>query len=366
MNEPCRDGNLELVKLFVEQGAEIGGSDSNKSTALLNAAVCGYTEICEYLIDKGADITEVDGTGFNAVALAAYATKPETVERLAKRGVDIHQPTSTSWTPVHYAYDDAEVTRVLIEAGADINHVADNYTPLLLAATYNKLDVVKVLLKHKPNLETTYDNTQANYGLTALGIAINNGYIDIARELLDAGASVNQKSANGSLCLAYPVANNNLPLMKLLLEYRPDLSLVNASGHTALHCIGMYPLLPVPNSRILIVSLSIILANDSVNRCKYRFGYCQSFGQRWCTFRNRQRERIYTTRRGSSRREHHNHELSHNQRIRNQYHRRHMGWTNPHVSSITFIVLSSSIVGWRWRCQSPTSSFRNPCANGLC
>ena len=154
-------------------------------------------------------------------------------------GVDIHAETKTKWTPLHYAYDDAETTKVLLDCGADIDHISEHYTPLILAATFNKHETLKVLLAHDPppKLEVPYDNPDLNPGLTALGIAATNEYTDIVRTLLEAGCNPNHQSTNGSFALEYPVRDNNLELLRLLLEYNPDQTLVDNQGNTALHCV---------------------------------------------------------------------------------------------------------------------------------
>ena len=235
--EVARQGNLPLVKLLVEHGADFLAFDFNLSSPLLNAAVCGKTDVCEYLIDLGADLNAQDVTGFNPIALASYSSFPKTIELLHKKGVDIHAETKTKWTPLHYAYDDAATTRVLLECGADINHVSEYYTPLILAATFNKPDTIDVLLEYKPKLEVPYDNPDLNPGLTALGIAATNEFTTIVRTLLDVGCNINHQSTNGSFALEYPVRDNNLELLKLLLEYNPDQSLTDNQGNTALHCV---------------------------------------------------------------------------------------------------------------------------------
>lgn len=238
--EVARQGNLELVKLLIDNGAIVTASDFNASTAVLNAGVCGKTDVVEYLFDHGANVLDEDVTGFNTVALAAYSSFPKTIEMAAKKGVDIHNESKTKWTPIHYAYDDAETSRVLMELGANPNRIAEFYTPLILTATFNKPETTKVLLKYKPKLEITYDNPELNPGLTALAIAVTNGHLEVAKEILEAGANVNHKSTNRTFPLEYPVRDDNLPMLKLLLEYNPDLSIVDQAGNTALHCISEY------------------------------------------------------------------------------------------------------------------------------
>ena len=54
------NGNLEIVKLLVENGADVNVKNVVGQTPLHEAARCGYFEIVKYLIDKGADINAYD------------------------------------------------------------------------------------------------------------------------------------------------------------------------------------------------------------------------------------------------------------------------------------------------------------------
>jgi len=54
------DERLELVKLFVELGADVNWADSYGITPLMSAANMGYFDIVQYLVDQGADLGAYD------------------------------------------------------------------------------------------------------------------------------------------------------------------------------------------------------------------------------------------------------------------------------------------------------------------
>ena len=60
------------------------------------------------------------------------------------------------------------------------------WTPLILATTGNFVDVVHLLLEHKPNV-----NAVDKDGCTALTIACKEGFHDIVLALIAAGAYIN-------------------------------------------------------------------------------------------------------------------------------------------------------------------------------
>jgi hypothetical protein len=51
---------LEVVKLFVERGADVNQADDYGITPLMVAANMGDTNVIQYLVDKGADLAAYD------------------------------------------------------------------------------------------------------------------------------------------------------------------------------------------------------------------------------------------------------------------------------------------------------------------
>jgi hypothetical protein len=81
----CLQGDLGLVKLMVEKGAEI-----NKPgwTPLSYAATRGHTEIVKYLLDHSAYIDAAAPNGSTPLMMAAYFGYDSTVKLLLDAGAD--------------------------------------------------------------------------------------------------------------------------------------------------------------------------------------------------------------------------------------------------------------------------------------
>ena len=232
--------NLKTVELLVENGAAVDAVNAEGWTALQKASMAGHTDIVTYLLDHGANINHTNEFGHTSILLAARSGFAKLVQLLIDRGADLHRATTDNWTPIHLSYHHLETTRVLMENGADANRIANDYTPLYLAASENQVEVVKVLLSFNPDLEVRYET-----GYTVLGIVAVRCYTEVVRLLLEAGANVNQQFDCNNFALQYPVIYNTEDLLRTLMEYHPDLSLVDDDGDSALHCISLLTTLAI-------------------------------------------------------------------------------------------------------------------------
>ncbi len=74
-----------------------------------------------------------------------------------------------------------------------------------------------------------------NGGITALILATREGALESMKVLLDAGAPINQQSANGNTALIVAAMNGNAAAINYLLERGADVNLANAQAWTPLY-----------------------------------------------------------------------------------------------------------------------------------
>ncbi len=88
------------------------------------------------------------------------------------------------WRSAVITGDYVNVASLLAE-GVEVNQ-RDRYgqTALMLAARHGWGEVVRLLLEYNAGLDVT-----AKYGLSALMLAVVNHHLDVAKELIDAGAN---------------------------------------------------------------------------------------------------------------------------------------------------------------------------------
>ncbi len=153
----------DLVPLVREHCGDLGWFEA--------AAVGDAQRLKQQLAEGAVQINAHAADGFTALHLAAYFAQPEAVQVLIAAGAtpDAVANNASRVRPIHSAAAgrNAEVARLLLEAGADANAVQHGgWTALQASAKCGDLDVVRVLLAHGADARQATEN-----GQTALDFA---------------------------------------------------------------------------------------------------------------------------------------------------------------------------------------------------
>lgn len=81
-------GNINAIKLHINNGTELNTRDAYGSTPLNVAITFGKTDIANMLINAGADINATNADGSTPLHTASFFCRTEIVEALLKNGVD--------------------------------------------------------------------------------------------------------------------------------------------------------------------------------------------------------------------------------------------------------------------------------------
>ena len=130
--------------------------------------------------------------------------------------------------------DNLEVIRQHVKAGSDLN-IAEptrQSSPLITAAAMNKIEAAKILIEAGADL-----NHKNADGSTALHTAIVFGNSDLARILINSGTDLNLQNNDGSTALHLAVFFGHAEVVKALLAKDADRSIKNTRGHTALETV---------------------------------------------------------------------------------------------------------------------------------
>jgi len=206
------NGNAAMIKLLLEAGADPNASDPTGETTLMTAARIGTLDAVQLLLDRGATLDAKDPT-FEQTALmvAIRENHPDVVQLLVDRGAQVNARTRTGETPAWllpnsvpgFGHGVGIVRGGLPDRGLR-PFVPGGLSPLLYAARDGRLDIVKILLAAKADV----NQVDAN-GITPLVDAITNNHVDVARYLIDHGADVNASDWYGRTPLWSAVETRN-------------------------------------------------------------------------------------------------------------------------------------------------------------
>ncbi|KJK82552.1 hypothetical protein H634G_02158 [Metarhizium anisopliae BRIP 53293] len=262
--------SLDSVKILIGASVDVNAKDSLKRTPLHLAAENGYGDIAEALIFAGTDLDAEDHEGCTALYTACYFGKLDIVQALlksedAKYRADVRKRAALrGWAPLHAAHDNADITKLLLEANAEVDCQARNDGLTAVAmAVFEDYDVAKLLLQHKanPNVadvdgETSVHCAANGYGgpemlellatyeadldaqsldkTTPLHLAAKEQEEGVVRFLLEKGAKVDNVSDRYGTALIAAAEGGDVSIAKLILAKCADVNATGGRFHTAL------------------------------------------------------------------------------------------------------------------------------------
>jgi ankyrin repeat protein len=187
-------GNTEIIKLLLEAGADADSPNADGQTALLAVARTGNVEAAELLVKHGAKVDAKEKWGGQTALMWASARRhPKMMEFLISKGADVNSHSI-----------DRDYQRHVTAEGRPKNLDSGGFTPLLYATRENCLACVKVLLDHKADI-----NLPDPDGVSPMQLGILNSNWDLAKQLIEAGADVNQWDMFGEAPLFTAVGLRN-------------------------------------------------------------------------------------------------------------------------------------------------------------
>ncbi len=246
--------NTEILKLLLDAGADADSPNADGMTALMAVARTGNVEAASLLIGHGATVDAREGFGGQSALMWASARRhPPMIELLLSHGAAIDARST---------YRDYQ--RRITAEGRPKSLDSGGFTPLLYAARENCAVCVDVLLAKGADIDLADPD-----GVSPLHLAIMNANWDLAKKLVEAGADVDQwdifgaaplftavgarsRNDGGRASIDPPNVTTGFEIVQLLLERgaNPNMQLffrpANVRGATNLR--GSTPLIRAANN----------------------------------------------------------------------------------------------------------------------
>jgi len=284
-------GHLDCAQLILSFGVKsvINEKDSKGCTALLMASCNGYSDIVELLLNYNADpsIPVIDGR--TPLHYAAHNGNSDIVRLILEAR---QKPAAELWdddplfmknkakcSALHEStiMGDFESTKLLVEAGSDINLTSrDGSTPLTSAIMRGHIDIIKYLLE-QPDIDIL---TPTMFGFTPLISAASKAQIDIVKLLLrdkDIIQNMLYRDNDGSTALHHAcqsIINNPIDTIKVLLDKAKEVDLeeyvdcVDFSGSTPLLSACWH------DSEYLPSIIDLLISYGADPRKENKYGWC--------------------------------------------------------------------------------------------
>ena len=204
------------------------------------------------------DINRLDGTGLTPMHWAIWSKDHGSLRTmLARPECNIQVQTHMKSSLLHFAVmyddsDDAEMTKALLNAGADVNACdAIGDTPIMLA--FSKPRVIQLLLEHgaDPTIASTNygcSNSFARLASRFLSLFhdVPDNYIrqqawaDSIELLLSVGIDLDMPDEYGTTALHMSIESLNRPFTRLLIRYGARIDAVDNNDWGLLHYAAQY------------------------------------------------------------------------------------------------------------------------------
>lgn len=215
--------NTSFITLLINKGADVNFK-ANGYFPLVISSQYGYLDYVKLLIDNNANINEINHLGKSSLIIATESNKLEVVKYLVENNANINLCDQSGHTALAYAcqkhFD--EIFQYLIEKpNINLTTLTNAKENLLILTckgapgyTYKPLNIIKTLLSKK----ILDINQQDQSGKSALLYACELNNLDLAKILIENGATVDVSDSSENTPLLHACKKNNFDLVQYLYQ----------------------------------------------------------------------------------------------------------------------------------------------------
>ncbi|KAJ5782937.1 SPX N-terminal [Penicillium paradoxum] len=234
-----------LDSLRPDQHESLMAKDLSGRTPLHYAAQYGFKVVCEVIIEhlrewEMFDVSEgIDGPvwqdndGWAPLHLSVVGGHPMTTRCLldsearndpSQERIMIRKQVSKSSAVLALATkaNFIDIVQLLVDAGVDINYQDElGETALHVAARFGHDECAQILLDGSDHQKADTELAENTYGWTPLFIACVDGHLDVAKQLVEAGADVERFDTSGWTAKEHAALRGHLDIARCLAEVSP-------------------------------------------------------------------------------------------------------------------------------------------------
>ena len=231
-----KKGNVDAMNVLINAGANMAIKDADGDT-WIHYAIYGdcEKEVLQSITDLGADVNATNNENVTALMLASKKGNVDAMNVLINAGANMAIKDADGDTWIHYAiYGDCEkeVLQSITDLGVDVNAANNkNVTALMLASKKGNVDAMNVLINEGANI--TVKDVDGN---TWIHYAIHGDCKkEVLQSIIDLGADVNAANNKNVTALMLASKKGNVDAMNVLINAGANMAIKDADGDTWIH-----------------------------------------------------------------------------------------------------------------------------------
>jgi ankyrin repeat protein len=227
------NGEVEAVRVLLDRRANVEPQGTRQKSPLLCAVSNGHIEVVKLLLNRGAnvEVQNTHETGLSALRTAIWRRDEEMVKLLVKMGANVDALGPDGCSPLHWAAlkRDKEMLKLLVKIGANLDmETTDGYSALHSAISSSGTWRIWHVAGTPLVPADPFDKT-----------ARSKEFLEIAKYLLDEGASLEKPSTKNAFPIHAAVRTGHVEMVKLLLDYGASIETLDKDGRSALGCAAL-------------------------------------------------------------------------------------------------------------------------------
>ena len=227
-----RDSNVTVMKLTLPPGFSVDSRNATGRTPLMNAALNGNVQVVKSVIKRGADPSLMDNRGWNTLHCAAQGGDTDIISLIHTHLPNIESKTGEGHTPLMVAalYGKLHVVKWFLEKKAIVACESNRgWNTLHCAARGGDTDIISLIHTHLPNIES-----KTGEGDTPLMVAAFTGKLHAVKWFLEKGATVACECNRGWNTLHCAAKGGDTDIISLIHTHLPNIESKTGKGKTPL------------------------------------------------------------------------------------------------------------------------------------